>query len=354
MAVRFRHVVMPLLIRLLVLAAPAMGQATSPATTRPAVAVPEIRPPATRPASSPASAPEDPALAPLRQRMEAARAGLLAHDGGDPLKRLEASAEYKAAVSDLAAKERRVAALPASGAELKDVDWAKLAHDSARKRVERMRAIAATAPTCDEDELLAAAKARAAFLNAKDGPAYCIFGEATDAKRVVFVLDTGGSMINQMALAKVEVSKAIARLGPGQSFNLIADQGEPEAETADRHALLPGTPDGKRRGYRFLEDIVCLHRLRSDPMPPVRSALRFKPDVVYVLTDGFEYDNESRTAVAALYECARALRRDRAKLHVIFLHHGFDTLGVDALTTLARESGGVVDVVTEELLPRVR
>jgi hypothetical protein len=74
-----------------------------------------------------------------------------------------------------------------------------------------------------------------------------LFGNpgAANARTIVFVFENTGSMINKIAQPKVELSRAVEKLRPDQSFDIIYPQGD-RASELDPH-LIPATPENKHK-----------------------------------------------------------------------------------------------------------
>jgi len=115
------------------------------------------------------------------------------------------------------------------------------------------------------------------------------FGEKglPQANSIVFVVDRSGSMDSISEAVKVELAKAIDKLGPAQQFNILwfAD-GEPLAFAV---APVPATDENKRAAFQHLSQVDF--RGPVDASGALFLALDLKPELIYVLTDGnFEID----------------------------------------------------------------
>src|SRR3954452_10456471 len=70
-------------------------------------------------------------------------------------------------------------------------------------------------------------------------------------KRIVFLLDASGSMLNKFDTVRMDARRRIDMLTPNQSFVLVTFGGE--GPVASSRALLPATDANKRAAYDFLE-----------------------------------------------------------------------------------------------------
>jgi hypothetical protein len=127
--------------------------------------------------------------------------------------------------------------------------------------------------------------------SAGEGPGNVSFmGKTTEAQTVVYVIDTSHSMLNNDALvyAKVKLQQSINGLGQKQQFQIIS------------YAIAPTVMRLKNDSasspvlYRAIGPNLALARQYINTMQPdggtkhypaLREAFRFKPDVIFLLTD---------------------------------------------------------------------
>jgi hypothetical protein len=140
-----------------------------------------------------------------------------------------------------------------------------------------------------------------------------------------------------------ELANSIGGLAPVQRFNVFFFQ-DGKAATIDPQNLLPATSQNKRLAGKFLADVTTSGT--TDPIPAIDAALRQKPQVMFLLTDGDFPDN------AAVLEFIRRKNADRATtIHTIaFLER--DESYEQVLRTIAQENGGTFKYVDEEQLGR--
>jgi hypothetical protein len=113
------------------------------------------------------------------------------------------------------------------------------------------------------------------------------FGTRGSAKSVVFVVDMSGSMDNgRLGRAQQELVRSIHKLHVTQYFYVIFfnDRAVPMFYPTPARDLVPATPLMKRKVTRWINE----RRAGQDTEPEeaLVMALSFKPNVIYVLTDG--------------------------------------------------------------------
>jgi hypothetical protein len=172
-----------------------------------------------------------------------------------------------------------------------------------------------------------------------------LFRPAPGARKVAFVCDASGSMLNKMASLKMELSKAVTALKPSQSFGITFFH-ETRCMSLET-SLVAATPQNKRKATGFLEDITCGGT--TNPIPGIEQAFRQQPQLIYLLTDGDFPDN------ALVLARIRELNNKKlVKINTIAFvdSSDSDTAFLDLLKTIAKENGGTFKHVAEEELQR--
>jgi hypothetical protein len=169
-----------------------------------------------------------------------------------------------------------------------------------------------------------------------------VFGRTT-VRRVTFVCDASGSMLNKMGTLKHQLSQAVQHLDLTQSFGIVFFQDENYAALDSN--LLMATPENKIRAEKFLDDVIP--KGETKPIPGIELAFKQKPELIYILTDGDFPDNE------AVLKRIRELNRDKkVKVNTIAFvsDTDTDTAFMDLLKQIAKENNGVYKHVAENEL----
>jgi hypothetical protein len=161
---------------------------------------------------------------------------------------------------------------------------------------------------------------------------------ASGARKVVFVPDASGSMIQKFDPMRVELRRSIAGLRPPQSFNVVFFQQADPASIGS--SLLFANPDSKRKAFDFMDRVTPAGS--TDPLPALRRAFAMNPDLIVLLTDGDFPDNQ-----AVIDECRRLNAARTTRIFTIaFLDRGEDY--EKTLKQIAADSGGLFRYVSEE------
>ena len=175
------------------------------------------------------------------------------------------------------------------------------------------------------------------------GPVTSFFGVATRAQRVVYLVDTSGSMIGKLHLVKRAVRKSLRGLLPFQKFAVIVFAHE--FHILGPAHLLPARAFYRHRIDAKLKSIVAEGANDNMLRPftrPFQAAFAMHPNVIYFLTDG-HFDKRLIPYVARLNRHAHVQVCTFA-----FLDH--DPVFQQRLRRIARETGGKFEYVSRRIL----
>jgi len=161
---------------------------------------------------------------------------------------------------------------------------------------------------------------------------------ARGARRIVYVVDRSGSMLDTFVHVREELRRSINKLRRSQKFHVIFfNTGEPLENPPKRP--VSAIKAQKERFFKFLDTIFP--EGSTHPERSMRRALSTEPDLVYFLTDGEFHPG----LVDKLDEWNKG-RRIR-----IFTIAFFDRAGAELLERIAREHGGEFKFVSEDDIP---
>ena len=145
-----------------------------------------------------------------------------------------------------------------------------------------------------------------------------IFGPNGDARRIDFVCDASGSMLNKFATLRRELTKTVQQLRPVQSFNIVFFQ-EQDKMPLSKDGEIMATPENKVKAQNFLEERVT-PKGETNPIPGLIQAFQDKPDLIYLLTDGDFPDND-----AVLKKIRELEKTHKVKINTIAFVSAADT-----------------------------
>ncbi|HEX4793563.1 MAG TPA: hypothetical protein VH370_07225 [Humisphaera sp.] len=184
------------------------------------------------------------------------------------------------------------------------------------------------------------------------GPKGPVFGNGGNAKKIVFVCDATGTMVPKMGALRINLSKTVNDLRASQQFDVIFfSDDRPYALSnwlKQPGVLVQANAPGKLSVNNFITTIVP--RLEGGPLAAVELALKEKPDLIYILTDG-EFP-DSQKAVEIIHR----LNKDHIKINTIAfinnddIKHHVDVGFKKILKDIASDNGGTFnDVNPDEL-----
>ncbi len=177
-----------------------------------------------------------------------------------------------------------------------------------------------------------------------------VFGILDEGADFVYVFDRSQSMnstfsytsegetvfsITPLIAAKAELVRSLHDLNPQNRFHVIFYNHESWLFDPGRNShrgLITATPDNRKRAEGFIASVYGDGRTRH--VPPLEMAIRMRPDVIFLLTDGEEKDDPNPAELARL----RKLNKGRTKINVV--QFCFELRSDGGLVTLAKENGG--------------
>ena len=163
-------------------------------------------------------------------------------------------------------------------------------------------------------------------------------GTARGARKIVYVVDRSGSMLDTFQHVRAEMRRSISGLRRSQKFHVIFfNAGQPLEKSPRR--LVSAIRAQKQKFFRFLQSVYP--EGSTDPAPAMRRAFATEPDLIYFLTDG-EFP---KTLISKID------RWNKDKSVMIFTVAYFDRSGAALLEEIARRNNGQFKFVSENDLP---
>jgi hypothetical protein len=163
-------------------------------------------------------------------------------------------------------------------------------------------------------------------------------GSAAGARKIIYVVDRSGSMIDTFAYVQAELKRSISALRRSQKFHVILfNAGEPLENPSKR--LVSAIDAHKEQFFEFLDTVVA--RGGTRPEAAMRRALAMEPDLIYLLSDGVDF----RPSLFQRLDEWNKQRRVR-----IYTIAYLDQTGSELLERIAREHNGEFKFVSEDEL----
>jgi hypothetical protein len=172
------------------------------------------------------------------------------------------------------------------------------------------------------------------------GPEFFGLGSAArGARRIVYVVDRSGSMLDSFPLVQAELRRSVSALRRSQQFHVMFYNTGPPLENPPKR-LVPAIEAYKEEFFTFLESVGPSGG--TDPAPSLERALELEPDLIYFLSDGDRFNPRLLNQLDAW---------NRERRVQIFTIAYIDQSGRDILELIAREHGGEFKFVSEYDLP---
>lgn len=180
-------------------------------------------------------------------------------------------------------------------------------------------------------------------------PELTFFGQATDARRIAFVVDCSGSMFGRMGLVKGQLRQSIAALRPDQYFAVLFFSSDGRIIDSGSGELRRATKAQKQQTLRLVDSVVPGGRTQA--LAALERALGMKApggkavEAIYFLTDGFDLEAMGEQDLLRQAAACRQTLAPDAVIHSIGFWAEAGDCGI--LNSLAAMSGGSFTVVSE-------
>jgi hypothetical protein len=175
------------------------------------------------------------------------------------------------------------------------------------------------------------------------GPKSPFMGISGNGRRIIYLVDASGSMLSVFPMVKQQLMESISHLQPVQAFNIIVfHEDESDLATMSKSGLLMANPDNKIAAGKFTDEQGAMGG--TDPIPGIKLAFTQKPDLVYVLTDGFD-NVDSFQAIIDLFKNSNT---SHAKVDAIMLKHGDDPNLEHVLKAITDDAHGTFKIIDEK------
>lgn len=181
------------------------------------------------------------------------------------------------------------------------------------------------------------------------------YGTGGNAKRIAYVVDASGSLMDSLPFVILELKRSIAELSEQQSFTIIFYQvgldGKSKVVEVPPRGLKRADAETKQRVIEWIDTSAgnVIPAGKTNPVAAVKQALAYRPQLLFLLSDNItgsgQYELDQKTLLS---EIKRA-NRDNTKINTIqFLYP--DQLAQVAgmkgtLETIAADTGGIYKFV---------
>ena len=171
------------------------------------------------------------------------------------------------------------------------------------------------------------------------------FGLGGNAKKLVYVVDASGSLLNSFPAVVGELKRSISQLSDKQRFTVIFFQRDTAIEVPPRQLKVADAQTIKRVGDWLAKGNIITQGT-SNPVKAMRLAFNYRPDLIFVLSDNItgakEYEIDQRDLLNQLDQLNKARK---TKINTIqFLYP--DQFGT--LKMISDQHGGLHTFVSAE------
>ena len=179
------------------------------------------------------------------------------------------------------------------------------------------------------------------FRDSQDGVKFII---QDSAKRIAYVIDASGSLLDSMPFVIENLKKSIGGLKSHQSFTVIFSQGDRAIEMPPK-GLKRANEDHKRNALAWvdLDSGNVVPKGRSEPIVAIKAALRYKPEAIFLLSDNITGQGQFETDQKHLLSAVLKANTFKTRINTIqFLYPDpLVSIGLKpTLEVISSETGG--------------
>ncbi|MEM6332937.1 MAG: hypothetical protein AAF823_06315 [Planctomycetota bacterium] len=140
------------------------------------------------------------------------------------------------------------------------------------------------------------------------------FGSRGNARKIIFVVDAGGSVIDLFPMIKRELQRSINRLSEQQQFHVIFARGERVIELPPAQ-WKRADAQNKSAAIEWTEDMYAQDA--GSNLEAIRVALRYRPQLVFLLSDNITGSGRYEVSQRDLLAGIEAANDSNAKINTL-------------------------------------
>ena len=165
--------------------------------------------------------------------------------------------------------------------------------------------------------------------------------DAVAAKRIVYVVDASGSMLLHLSTVLQELERSLRTLHPKQEFGVIFFQNKKSIHVPPKDKLVPANSSNIDKAIRWVNTSgKVIPTGGSNPVVALKTAMRLKPEVVYLLSENItgagQYEVPAVELLAAI---------DR--LNPVDSRNGLRAVQINCIQYLSQDVNGTMEKIAE-------
>jgi len=133
------------------------------------------------------------------------------------------------------------------------------------------------------------------------------FGTGGNAKKIVYLIDASGSLIDTLPFVILELKRSIGQLVDKQSFTVIFFQSGEPVEVPPP-GLKDATQENKQKIFQWVDETsgMIIPMGKANPVTAIERSLRYRPHLLFILSDEItgsgQYEVDQRRLLTAVEE----------------------------------------------------
>lgn len=186
-------------------------------------------------------------------------------------------------------------------------------------------------------------------LRTESGARATMYGSGGNARRLAYIIDASGSLLDSMPFVINEIKRSISELSDQQSFTVIFFQGDDVLEVPPS-GLKKANSELKKQAIRWVDmssGNIIPHG-SSNPVKAIKLALRYKPQLMFLLSDNITGHGQYEMNQKRLVDEIKKANSAHTKINTIqFLYPDpLVTVGLKpTMELISKNTGGIYKFV---------
>jgi len=161
--------------------------------------------------------------------------------------------------------------------------------------------------------------------------------DAVAAKRIVYVVDASGTMMLYINSVFNELERSLRTLHPKQEFGVVFFKNNKAISVPPKGKLAFANASNINKAMAWMREKVFASG-KSNPVVALKSAVRLKPDVIYLLS-------EDITGAGEYVVLAEELLAEIDKLNPIDKRNGGRRVQINCIQYLSQDKNGIMEQI---------
>jgi hypothetical protein len=175
------------------------------------------------------------------------------------------------------------------------------------------------------------------------------FGSGGNAKKIAYIIDASGSLIDTLPFVMSELKRSINGLSEQQSFTVVFFGENGKVSEVPPPGLKPITSDTRTNAFKWMDsdegNVIPGGQASHGPLEALKKVLSYKPDLVFLLSDNITGQGRYEITQATLRTEIKNANKNKTKINTIQFMYPDPLIKIPGmratLDMISQDSGGL-------------